>query len=52
MPESQAAAAVQAQDAAATAAGHPVHFGDNKAIKFEIRTGAQRWACTLQDRGT
>ena len=25
-------------------------FGDNRGIKFEIRTGNNRWACTLQDR--
>ncbi|KAI9171024.1 hypothetical protein HJFPF1_00503 [Paramyrothecium foliicola] len=25
-------------------------FGDNRGIRFEIRTGTNRWTCTLQDR--
>ncbi|KAG5970821.1 hypothetical protein E4U55_001431 [Claviceps digitariae] len=28
----------------------PVTFGDNRGIKFMIKTGNSRWACTLQDR--
>ncbi|RDA95073.1 hypothetical protein CP533_2136 [Ophiocordyceps camponoti-saundersi (nom. inval.)] len=36
-----------------TASSHG-HFqlGDNKAIRFQIRTGNQRWTCTLQDRAS
>ncbi|KAG5991361.1 hypothetical protein E4U52_003759 [Claviceps spartinae] len=28
----------------------PTGLGDNKTIKFEIKTGNSRWVCTLQDR--
>ncbi|KAG6303116.1 hypothetical protein E4U09_000914 [Claviceps aff. purpurea] len=28
----------------------PTSLGDNKTIKFEIKTGNSRWICTLQDR--
>ncbi|KAG5941352.1 hypothetical protein E4U60_007952 [Claviceps pazoutovae] len=28
----------------------PTSLGDNKTIKFEIKTGNSRWVCTLQDR--
>ncbi|KAF4592562.1 hypothetical protein GQ602_002861 [Ophiocordyceps camponoti-floridani] len=28
------------------------HLGDNKAIRFQIRTGNQKWTCTLQDRAS
>ncbi|KAG6142176.1 hypothetical protein E4U12_003586 [Claviceps purpurea] len=31
-------------------AGLPTSLGDNKTIKFEIKTGNSRWVCTLQDR--
>ncbi|OAQ97216.1 hypothetical protein LLEC1_04782 [Akanthomyces lecanii] len=50
MPE----ASSQPTSAAATAApaaGAPVnHFGENRGIKFHIKTGTKTWACTLQDR--
>ncbi|PTB70782.1 hypothetical protein BBK36DRAFT_1175530 [Trichoderma citrinoviride] len=36
--------------AAATAAPAPAGLGDNKGIKFQIKTGNARWECTLQDR--
>ncbi|KAG5986464.1 hypothetical protein E4U43_005497 [Claviceps pusilla] len=35
---------------AAAAAAAPASFGDNKGIKFMIKTGNSRWECTLQDR--
>jgi len=35
---------------AAAAAAAPANFGDNRGIKFIIKTGNSRWACTLQDR--
>ncbi|KAG6046406.1 hypothetical protein E4U17_007906 [Claviceps sp. LM77 group G4] len=28
----------------------PTSLGDNKTIKFEIKTGNARWVCTLQER--
>ncbi|KAG6024170.1 hypothetical protein E4U40_003461 [Claviceps sp. LM458 group G5] len=31
-------------------AAAPTSLGDNKTIKFEIKTGNARWVCTLQDR--
>ncbi|KAG5961268.1 hypothetical protein E4U58_004290 [Claviceps cyperi] len=34
-----------------SAAG-PASLGDNKTIKFQIKTGNARWICTLQDRAT
>ncbi|OAA47558.1 hypothetical protein NOR_02048 [Metarhizium rileyi] len=46
MPES----AASASPAAATAA--PASLGDNKGIKFQIKAGNNRWACTLQDRSS
>ncbi|EFY92695.1 hypothetical protein J3458_001828 [Metarhizium acridum] len=45
MPGSAASASASASPAAA-----PASLGDNKGIKFEIRTGNNRWTCTLQDR--
>ncbi|KAL5086088.1 hypothetical protein Trisim1_009716 [Trichoderma cf. simile WF8] len=36
--------------AAAAAAPAPAGLGENKAIKFQIKTGNARWECTLQDR--
>ncbi|KID79215.1 hypothetical protein MBR_00527, partial [Metarhizium brunneum ARSEF 3297] len=49
MPGSAASAppAAAAAPAAPTAAPS---FGDHKGIKFEIKTGNNRWTCTLQDR--
>lgn len=29
----------------------PTSFGDNRGIKFQIKTGNARWECVLQDRG-
>ncbi|KFG83546.1 hypothetical protein MANI_015955 [Metarhizium anisopliae] len=49
MPGS-AASAPPAAAAAAAAPTAPASLGDNKAIKFEIKTGNNRWTCTLQDR--
>lgn len=34
----------------ATTTATPTALGDNRGIKFEIRTGTNRWTCTLQDR--
>ncbi|KAL7971055.1 hypothetical protein HDV63DRAFT_403427 [Trichoderma sp. SZMC 28014] len=28
----------------------PSSLGNNKGIKFQIKTGGARWECTLQDR--
>ncbi|KAL7921127.1 hypothetical protein ACQKWADRAFT_314179 [Trichoderma austrokoningii] len=28
----------------------PAGLGNNKGIKFQIKTGGVRWECTLQDR--
>lgn len=40
-----------AQDAApAAAAGNPNGFGENKGIKFHIKTGGKSYDCVLQDR--
>jgi hypothetical protein len=39
-----------APPAAAAAAPAPAGLGDNKGIKFQIKTGNARWECTLQDR--
>ncbi|KAL7915925.1 hypothetical protein GGI35DRAFT_473245 [Trichoderma velutinum] len=39
-----------APPAAAAAAPAPAGLGENKAIKFQIKTGNARWECTLQDR--
>lgn len=51
MPGSAASAPPAAAAAAAAAAPTaPASLGDNKAIKFEIKTGNNRWTCTLQDR--
>ncbi|KAM6482614.1 hypothetical protein HDV62DRAFT_47654 [Trichoderma sp. SZMC 28011] len=36
--------------AAAPAGPAPAGLGENKAIKFQIKTGNARWECTLQDR--
>ncbi|KAG5969210.1 hypothetical protein E4U57_000077 [Claviceps arundinis] len=33
-----------------SSAAVPTGLGDNKTIKFEIKTGNSRWVCTLQDR--
>ncbi|KAK5998683.1 hypothetical protein PT974_01065 [Cladobotryum mycophilum] len=30
--------------------GTAPNLGDNKGIKFQIKTGGKTWACTLQDR--
>lgn len=50
MPEGSSSAAT-APATAAPAAGAPVnHFGENRGIKFNIKTGTKTWACTLQDR--
>ncbi|KAJ3498681.1 hypothetical protein NLG97_g927 [Lecanicillium saksenae] len=49
MPEGSSAPTSAA--AAVPAAGSPVnHFGENKGIKFQIKTGTSTWKCTLQDR--
>ncbi|KAG5922665.1 hypothetical protein E4U42_005408 [Claviceps africana] len=37
-------------DSAPPNAAAPAALGDNKGIKFMIKTGNSRWACTLQDR--
>ncbi|GJN69626.1 hypothetical protein VFPFJ_06365 [Purpureocillium lilacinum] len=47
-PASSGAAPSSAPTTAQPAA--PATFGDNKGIKFHIKTGNSRWACTLQDR--
>lgn len=39
-----------APPAAAAAVPAPAGLGDNKGIKFQIKTGNARWECTLQDR--
>ncbi|KFA77936.1 hypothetical protein S40288_10722 [Stachybotrys chartarum IBT 40288] len=49
MSPSQSAAAPAATTTATTTAT-PTALGDNRGIKFEIRTGTNRWTCTLQDR--
>ncbi|KAL6807827.1 hypothetical protein GGI42DRAFT_319029 [Trichoderma sp. SZMC 28013] len=36
--------------AAAAPAPAPAGLGENKGIKFQIKTGNARWECTLQDR--
>jgi hypothetical protein len=35
---------------ATTPAQTPSSFGDNKGIKFHIKTGNARYQCVLQDR--
>ncbi|UKZ73782.1 hypothetical protein TrVFT333_001434 [Trichoderma virens FT-333] len=35
---------------AAAPAPTPAGLGENKGIKFQIKTGNARWECTLQDR--
>ncbi|KAI5463772.1 hypothetical protein BGZ63DRAFT_423088 [Mariannaea sp. PMI_226] len=30
----------------------PAHFGDNRGIKFRIKTGNAKYECVLQDRTT
>ncbi|PHH73791.1 hypothetical protein CDD82_5268 [Ophiocordyceps australis] len=30
----------------------PSRLGENKAIRFQIKTGNSRWTCTLQDRAS
>lgn len=40
--------AAEADTAAAPAA--PVGFGNNKGIRFTVKTGGKSWECTLQDR--
>ncbi|TQV94665.1 hypothetical protein IF1G_06676 [Cordyceps javanica] len=50
MPEASSQP-TSAAAAAAPAAGAPVnHFGENRGIKFQIKTGTSKWACTIQDR--
>ncbi|OAA32220.1 hypothetical protein AAL_01552 [Moelleriella libera RCEF 2490] len=49
MAASASSPAASAAAAAATAAPVPSGLGD-RAIKFQIKTGTARWACTLQDR--
>ncbi|KAF4126585.1 hypothetical protein GMORB2_0321 [Geosmithia morbida] len=44
MPESAQAAAP------AAAGGNPNSLGDNKGIKFHIKTGGKSYDCVLQDR--
>ncbi|KAL7950132.1 hypothetical protein V8C42DRAFT_190249 [Trichoderma barbatum] len=44
-----AASAPPAAAAVAAPAATPT-FGENKGIKFQIKTGNARWECTLQDR--
>ncbi|EHK43317.1 uncharacterized protein TrAtP1_001457 [Trichoderma atroviride] len=39
-----------APPAAAVASAAPSSLGNNKGIKFQIKTGGARWECTLQDR--
>ncbi|RFU79845.1 hypothetical protein TARUN_2372 [Trichoderma arundinaceum] len=39
-----------APPAAAAAPAAPTGLGNNKGIKFQIKTGGARWECTLQDR--
>lgn len=36
--------------AAAAAPAGPAGIGDNKGIRFHIKTGGKSWNCTLQDR--
>ncbi|KAL7784912.1 hypothetical protein V8C37DRAFT_406118 [Trichoderma ceciliae] len=36
--------------AAAAPAAPAASLGNNKGIKFQIKTGGARWECTLQDR--
>ncbi|KAM0465661.1 hypothetical protein ACHAPV_001716 [Trichoderma viride] len=36
--------------AAAASSAAPSSLGNNKGIKFQIKTGGARWECTLQDR--
>ncbi|KAH6607626.1 hypothetical protein Trco_003939 [Trichoderma cornu-damae] len=36
--------------AGAGAGAAPTGLGNNKGIKFQIKTGGARWECTLQDR--
>ncbi|PTB45621.1 uncharacterized protein TrAFT101_001055 [Trichoderma asperellum] len=36
--------------AAAASSAAPASLGNNKGIKFQIKTGGARWECTLQDR--
>lgn len=37
-------------DSSHSAAAKPQGFGNNKGIKFMIRTGSNTWSCSLQDR--
>ncbi|KAL6898377.1 hypothetical protein GGI43DRAFT_385250 [Trichoderma evansii] len=39
-----------APPAAAASSATSAGLGDNKGIKFQIKTGGARWECTLQDR--
>lgn len=50
MPEGSSAP-TSAAATVAPAAGAPVnHFGENRGIKFNIKTSGGTWKCTLQDR--
>ncbi|GFP53407.1 hypothetical protein ACSS6W_000934 [Trichoderma asperelloides] len=46
MPSASSAAPA----AAAASSTAPASLGNNKGIKFQIKTGGARWECTLQDR--
>ncbi|KAM3544098.1 hypothetical protein BM221_004501 [Beauveria bassiana] len=51
MPEASSRPTSAATTAATPAAGAPVNnFGENRGIKFHIKAGTSKWACTLQDR--
>ncbi|PNP52149.1 hypothetical protein THARTR1_07358 [Trichoderma harzianum] len=49
MPSTSSAPPAAAAAAAAPAPALP-GLGENKGIKFHIKTGNARWECTLQDR--
>ncbi|QUC17275.1 uncharacterized protein UV8b_01516 [Ustilaginoidea virens] len=49
MPGSEPSSPSSAAPGPSMGAG-PAGFGDNRGIKFQIRTGNARWTCTLQDR--
>jgi hypothetical protein len=45
-----ASSASSASSSGATTPTGASTFGDNKGIMFSIKTGNNRWRCTLQDR--
>ncbi|PFH56500.1 hypothetical protein XA68_16419 [Ophiocordyceps unilateralis] len=50
---SSSSSATSSSPTSPTTSSH-THFnlGENKAIRFQIRAGNQRWTCTLQDRAS